>query len=137
MTEIVDVERQIRWEMGCNEAGTRRYLRTLQREVVRRDGSVAQEAIAVADSRPGSILIAQAVAASSESVAAAAEEAKRGIADGGAGRQPEWWWTLGVVDPDKAAFITVRCIFTMPVTRINDGRPGTSTSSWTTSMAQI
>ena len=56
----------------------------------------------------------------------AQEEALEGIANGGRGLKPTWWWLIVNVPPDKLAFIAIRALLTVRMTKTGVGRKAAS-----------
>lgn len=91
------VEEQMRWEASAAERGARRY-------------HEAAAGLTLDQTPPGLSILRDAMPGVIAEVTAAMEEAKTGIAEGGAGRQPFWWWAINMLPPEQTAALALRCL---------------------------
>jgi DNA-directed RNA polymerase len=92
---LIDAQKQ--WEVECYDLGARRY----------REAAAAS----TLDQLPaGTAILLQTVPPLAKAIAAAQEEALAGIAEGGKGRTPEWWWRIAHLSAEQLAVMTVRVI---------------------------
>jgi DNA-directed RNA polymerase len=89
------IDEQKRWEVDCADAGARRY-----RE--------ANAELTLDQTLPGTTVLRQTVPPLARAVAALQQEAEAGIAEGGRGRNPEWWWLVTQLDAEKLALLVLR-----------------------------
>ena len=85
-----------------------------------RDGSVRQNALL--DTEPGRMIFHDLMRQLIEPFEAARQEAIEGIANGGRGVKPTWWWLIVGVPADKLAFLTIRSVLTIRMVSRSMGR---------------
>ena len=85
-----------------------------------RDGSTRQNALL--DTEPGRQIFHDLMKNLVPHFEAARQEAIDGIAAGGRGVKPTWWWLLAPVPAEKAAFLTIRSVLTIRMVARSMGR---------------
>tara|TARA_Y100001973_G_scaffold105087_1_gene176982 strand:+ start:4358 stop:6850 length:2493 start_codon:yes stop_codon:yes gene_type:complete len=85
-----------------------------------RDGSIRQNALV--DTEPGRQIFHDLMKNLVPHFEAARQEAIDGIAAGGRGVKPTWWWLLAPVPAEKAAFLTIRSVLTIRMVARSLGR---------------
>lgn len=114
------IDRQIEWEGANIAAGVDRYRASLIRSVTSEDGT-RTEAISVADSKPGTVIMQDVMSHLVPAVEEARQQAISGISGSGKGRPPSWWWLIAWLPADALSVITCR---TLLARRITDSYQG-------------
>lgn len=95
---LVDIDRQIRWEMQGVERGAERVRKQMDEQKVG-DGAVGLKLI----QRIAPRLIA--------AIELAQDEAAAGLTSGKRGRPSPWWYLIGLLPADKLAVIILKSVF--------------------------
>lgn len=104
-------DEQIAHEMAGVEEGIKKY----------RD-SLNDPQLKIADTAAGRKIFNETMAMLIPAISEAQDEAIQGIANGGKGKPPVWWWYISFVSADKLAFITMRSILSARMANNQMGR---------------
>ena len=111
--QSLTVDDQIMVEGECVEIAVKKYRDT------NRDARLA-------DTMPGRRIFEDAMRNMVPIITKAQNEAIEGIANGGRGVKPVWWWFLPMVEAEKLAFIAIRSILSI---KMNEGGIGRKASA--------
>jgi DNA-directed RNA polymerase len=97
--DLDPIDEQIAHEMAGVEEGIKKFHDTLN-----------DPQLKLADTAAGRKIFNETMSLLIPAIHAAQDEAIHGIANGGRGIKPVWWWYISFVSADKLAFITMRSI---------------------------
>lgn len=95
---LVDIDRQIRWEMQGVERGAERVRKQMEDQKL-------------GDSEVGLALAQRVAPRLIEAIEAAQDIAVAGTTSGKRGRPQGWWYLIGLLSSDKLAVITLKSVF--------------------------
>ena len=114
---------EYRAEIALEIEGVERGIKNMRHNMATstgRDGSTRQNALL--DTEPGRQIFHELMDQLVQPFEVARQEAIEGIANGGRGVKPTWWWLIAHVPADKLAFLTVRSVLTIRMVSRSMGR---------------